>query len=127
MLIHLALVSVGVSFAVACLAWGEWAEALYRRKDPGQVVADEVAGQTVALLALPWRPMADREAVIWNVAMAATAFFAFRFFDIVKPPPARRLERLEGGAGILFDDLCAGVYALVLTQVIVRLALPAVL
>ncbi len=127
MLLHLVLVAVGTAFGAACLAWGGWSEELYRRKDPRQVVADEVAGQTVALMALPWRAMVDLDAVIWNAAMAATAFFAFRFFDILKPPPVRRLERLGGGGGILLDDLCAGVYALIVTQLIVRFALPAVI
>ena len=126
-LLHVTLVAVGTTFAAACLRWGSWVEKLYGRKDPGQVVADEVAGQTVALLALPWRPMVDRDAFVWNVAMAATAFFAFRFFDILKPPPVRNLERLRGGAGILFDDVAAGVYALIATQLFVRLALPALL
>ena len=40
------------------------------------------------------------------------AFFVFRFFDIVKPPPARRIERLGGGDGILLDDVVAGIYGL---------------
>jgi phosphatidylglycerophosphatase A len=70
------------------------------RKDPGLVVVDEVAGQWVALLALPFTP-----------ATAVMGFLLFRVMDIVKPWPARDLERLPGGLGIVADDLAAGVYA----------------
>jgi phosphatidylglycerophosphatase A len=71
------------------------------RHDPGFVVIDEVAGQWVALLFSP---------VDWRHALIA--FVLFRLFDIVKPFPVRRLERLPGGWGIVFDDVAAGLYAL---------------
>jgi len=73
------------------------------REDPGHVVLDEVCGQWIALAAAP----AD-----W--AHALVALLLFRAFDIIKPWPARQLERLHGGAGIMLDDVAAGVYALVL-------------
>ncbi len=69
-------------------------------KDPGIVVVDEVLGQWVTLLALPFTP-----------ATAAVGFLLFRAMDIVKPWPARDLERLPGGWGIMADDVAAGVYA----------------
>ncbi len=69
--------------------------------DPGFVVIDEVAGQWTALLFAP----AD-----WRYALMA--FVLFRLFDIAKPFPVRRLERLPGGWGIVFDDVAAGLYAL---------------
>ena len=70
------------------------------RHDPGFVVIDEVAGQWIALLGSP----ADfRHALI--------ALFLFRLFDITKPFPARQLERLPAGWGIVFDDVAAGLYA----------------
>ena len=47
-----------------------------------------------------------------QTVVAIAAFFLFRAFDIVKPPPARGLQRLGGGVGILIDDLLAGAYAL---------------
>ena len=70
------------------------------RKDPGLAVIDEVAGQWVTLLALPFTPLT-----------AALGFFLFRVFDVLKPWPARSLEALPGGWGIVADDVAAGVYA----------------
>lgn len=69
-------------------------------KDPGIVVVDEVLGQWVTLVALPFTPVT-----------AALGFLLFRVMDIVKPWPARDLERLPGGWGIMADDVAAGVYA----------------
>jgi phosphatidylglycerophosphatase A len=70
------------------------------RHDPGFVVIDEVAGQWIALLGSP----AD-----WRHALIALVLF--RLFDITKPFPARQLERLPEGWGIVFDDVAAGLYA----------------
>jgi phosphatidylglycerophosphatase A len=75
-------------------------------KDPGFVVIDEVAGQMIALIGVP---------LDWKYLLAG--FILFRSFDIVKPFPLRRLESLPGGAGIMLDDVGAGLYALVLLQV----------
>jgi phosphatidylglycerophosphatase A len=79
------------------------------RKDPGLVVVDEVAGMWTSLLWVPFTP-----------AAAALAFVAFRVMDVLKPYPARQLEALPGGWGIMCDDLMAGVYANLLTQVLLR-------
>jgi phosphatidylglycerophosphatase A len=70
------------------------------RKDPGFVVIDEVAGQWIALQGCP----AD-----WKHALIALVLF--RLFDITKPFPARQLESLPDGWGIVFDDVAAGLYA----------------
>lgn len=72
------------------------------REDPGFVVIDEVAGQWIALLGC--RPRDWPHALI--------ALLLFRLFDITKPFPARQLERLPEGWGIVFDDVAAGLYAL---------------
>jgi phosphatidylglycerophosphatase A len=72
-----------------------------RIEDPGFVVVDEVIGQWIALLFCP----SD-----W--AHALIALVLFRLFDILKPPPARQLERLPAGWGIVLDDVAAGLYAL---------------
>jgi phosphatidylglycerophosphatase A len=81
-----------------------------QRKDPGFVVIDEVAGQLVALIGLTPE---------WPYALLA--LLCFRFFDILKPPPIRRLESLPEGSGIVVDDLGAGIYALILVQLISHL------
>jgi len=113
--IDMAVAVLGIVFGVACLLWGEAAERHHGKKDPGAVVADEVAGQALALLWLPWPQNNPR-----IIATCAIAFFSFRLFDIVKPPPARGWQRFPGGVGILVDDLVAGFYALVATHILVR-------
>jgi len=75
--------------------------------DPGFVVVDEVIGQWIALLACP---------VDW--AHGLIALVLFRLFDITKPFPVRRLERLPAGWGIVFDDVAAGLYALVVSSLL---------
>jgi phosphatidylglycerophosphatase A len=72
----------------------------YGSKDPQFVVIDEVAGQLVSLIAVP---------LAWKTFLAG--FILFRVFDIWKPFPIRRLERLPEGTGIVVDDLGAGLYA----------------
>jgi phosphatidylglycerophosphatase A len=69
--------------------------------DPGFVVIDEVAGQWIALLGC---------GANWREGLLA--LLLFRLFDITKPFPARRLEKLPAGSGIVFDDVAAGLYAL---------------
>ena len=91
--INISLLLIALIFSIVCVRFGAEAEHRFGKKDPGQVVADETAGQAIALLFLPWRPMIDSEGWIWNVALAATAFFAFRILDIIKPP---RLIRSSG-------------------------------
>jgi phosphatidylglycerophosphatase A len=71
------------------------------RKDPQFVVIDEVSGQWIALLFSPF-----------DLRHALIALFLFRLFDITKPFPARQLESLPEGWGIVFDDVAAGLYAL---------------
>ncbi len=96
------LVQIGLLAAV--LAVGVWSSSASERHfghtDPGAVVIDEVAGMLITLLGLQ---------VTWSGALAG--FLAFRFFDVIKPFPAGRSERLPGGWGIMADDVIAGLYA----------------
>ncbi|GIX48687.1 MAG: phosphatidylglycerophosphatase A [Candidatus Tectimicrobiota bacterium] len=96
----------------ALLAVGVWcageAERLLGRKDASPIVIDEVVGMLAALSALP--PSA--------VSLAA-AFVLFRLFDILKPLPW--LERLQGGWGVMLDDLCAAGLAQLGTRVLLWL------
>ncbi|HYM78869.1 MAG TPA: phosphatidylglycerophosphatase A [Candidatus Dormibacteraeota bacterium] len=78
-------------------------------KDPQFVVIDEVAGQLIALIAVP---------LAWQTFLAG--FILFRGFDIVKPPPVRQLEKLPEGTGIVLDDVAAGIYALAVMQILLR-------
>ncbi len=80
------------------------------RKDPQLVVIDEAAGQWIALLAASTPGRAN-----WPHALVCLVLF--RLFDITKPPPARQLERLADGTGIVLDDVAAGIYALVVALV----------
>jgi phosphatidylglycerophosphatase A len=81
-------------------------------KDPQFVVIDEVAGQLVALIAAP---------LAWKSFLAG--FILFRVFDILKPPPVRRLEALPEGTGIMLDDIAAGLYALGFVHLFLRFGL----
>jgi len=111
-----ALVAVVLVSIVVVTFAGIWAasrtEALANRKDPSKVVVDEVAGQLISLFPLTLFTQ-------WSIVAVIISFILFRFFDIVKPYPARRLEALKGGFGIMCDDLIAGVYAAAITSIIV--------
>ena len=93
-----------------CVALAPSAIAATGDKDPGEVVADELAGQAVCFLVVPLMAVQTMTAIqMWSVAMGG--FLLFRVFDIIKPWPANRLEGLPNGWGILADDLMAGLYA----------------
>jgi phosphatidylglycerophosphatase A len=80
-------------------------------KDPGFVVIDEVAGQLIGLIAAP---------LTWKSLLVG--FILFRGFDTLKPPPIRQLERLPEGAGIVLDDVAAGLCTLAVMQVLQHFA-----
>jgi phosphatidylglycerophosphatase A len=93
------------ALSAVALAPAVWAAGVTARscgkKDPGLVVVDEVLGQ--------WVSLAGAAVLNWRSFLAALALF--RLFDIWKPPPVRQLEALPGGAGIVADDIMAGLYA----------------
>ena len=109
--------TVEAATIVALLAIGIWAageaERHFGRTDPGPVVIDEVVGMLITLAFIPV-----------NLAGAILGFFIFRLLDIVKPWPARRLEHLPGGIGVVLDDVMVGVYGNLVMWGLVRL-LPA--
>ena len=106
------LLSVPLQVLVTLLVFGVGVVAATRtaarvgRKDPGIVVIDEVVGQWVSLLFLPFTP-----------ATLFVGFVLFRIMDIVKPWPARDFEALPGGLGIMADDVMAGIYANLLLRI----------
>jgi phosphatidylglycerophosphatase A len=97
---------------VALFAAGVWAgttaERYFGGIDPGPVVIDEVVGMLMTLFLVPV-----------GAVGAAIGFVLFRIFDVVKPFPARRLESLHGGLGVMADDAMAAVYANVALRLIV--------
>ena len=102
-----------VFFTIALIFFAVWtadlSEKILAQKDPGCIVIDEIAGQVVALLGLPFD--------LFTVAMG---FVVFRVIDIIKPFPIRAVERhIPGGAGVVMDDIVAGVF----TNAILRLYL----
>lgn len=103
-LILLAIIIVGT------LAAGS-AEKILDRKDPGAVVIDEVAGMLITLM---WSPV--------NIWIWLTGFVIFRIFDIAKPFPVNIFDqRLNGGIGIMLDDVASGIYSLAVLQIICML------
>ena len=105
--------------SAGCVGFGCLAERAFGGKDPPRCTIDEWAGQAVALLALPFGQCSRPRD--WLV-LTGLAFVVFRLFDIIKLPPGRQLEKVAGGWGILLDDVVAGVYANVVCQLVLRLA-----
>lgn len=91
------LVLLVIITAIAVVAADAESKAL-GKDDPGPVVIDEAAGFLFTVAFLPHG--------LWTIV---AAFFLFRVLDIVKPPPARQLENLHGGWGIVLDDVAAGI------------------
>lgn len=94
---------LGVMFA------GE-AEKIYKRKDARMIVIDEACGMLLALFFVPI-----------SMFSVILGFFIFRILDILKPPPARRMEHLTGSLGVMFDDIVAALYTNLILQVVFRI------
>ena len=101
---------VGAVGLIVVAIWiAQRAEVITRQKDPGKIVIDEIAGMVVTLIGIPF-----------HLTSMVIGFLTFRALDIVKPFPIRSLERkISGGAGVVLDDVAAGIYA----NILVRLAL----
>ena len=98
-------------FALGILFAGE-AEKIYKKKDEPRIVIDEVCGMLLTLFFVP--------VSVYSVVLG---FLLFRVMDIMKPFPAKRIEKLAGSVGIMFDDVVAGIYANLILQVIFRVVL----
>ncbi|MCH7949146.1 MAG: phosphatidylglycerophosphatase A [Candidatus Dadabacteria bacterium] len=85
------------------------AEEIFGKTDPGVVVADEVCGYLVTMILVP--------VTLGNIFFG---FLLFRLFDIAKPYPIRKFERLPGGLGIVMDDVMAGVYSCITLHILGR-------
>ena len=92
-------------------AIGVWASGVMEEEygeDPSQAVIDEVAGQWIALLFIPFSPLT-----------VLLAFILFRLFDVLKPGPVDWAQRLPGGWGIMADDVLAGIFANLSLQLLI--------
>ena len=79
-------------------------------KDPAECTIDEIVGMWISLLFLP--------KILW---LSVVVFLVWRLFDIIKPYPARQLEKLKGGLGIMIDDIISSLYVLLLVHLIILL------
>lgn len=84
-------------------------ERILGRKDPPCVVIDEVVGMFISLIFLPY-----------NLRLVILAFILFRILDIFKPYPISKLQKVAGGAGIMGDDIIAGLYTNIILQLVLR-------
>ncbi len=108
---------------VALFFIGIWAsdkiEKSAQIKDPGFIVVDEVVGQWIAMLPLPflYSLLNSDTFYLYFAVIAAVAFITFRVFDIWKPWPVNYVDKnVHGGYGIMLDDVIAGMYALIITS-----------
>lgn len=110
----IAMVALLIGFSWICIRYAPAVIDATDKKDPQMIVADEVAGQAVVMLAIALLNPVN----ICNSAVLG--FLLFRLFDITKPWPCRKLEKLPRGVGILSDDLMAGVYGAVIAYFVIR-------
>jgi len=114
--ISITMAALAVAGSVICVIFGPAIIAATGKTDPREVVADELAGQALTFLAVPFFITAEistRQILITT----ALGFLFFRLFDIFKPWPIRKLEKLPAGWGVLTDDLLAGVFAAIVLLV----------
>ena len=108
--IYLAVIA-GI-FVIGTFAAGE-AEKIMDHQDPGLVVIDEIVGMLITMIAVPATPLA-----------MVLGFLLFRIFDILKPFPVNFFDqRFHGGLGIMLDDVMAGIYSLIILQLVIRFIL----
>lgn len=107
--IQLAAAIIAALLFIGLAIWiSDAAERTLKRKDPGCIVIDEIAGMVVTLIGLPF-----------NIATVVTGFILFRILDILKPFPIRVLDqRLSGGLGIVADDVAAGIFSNIIIRIL---------
>jgi len=113
--LSIAKVQIAILFTLLFVIFSTWiahrAEKLLGEKDPGYIVIDEIAGLLVVFIGIPF-----------NLLNGVAGFLIFRIMDILKPFPARMLEKhLPGGAGVVMDDVAAGLYSNLLLRALVVL------
>ena len=115
-LISVIMAALALAGSVVCVKCTPAVTAVTGKSDPREVVVDELAGQAVTFLAVPFLAIGTiSTSQIW--ATTVLGFLLFRLFDIAKPWPMRKFEKLPKGWGVLADDLLAGVCAAILLLV----------
>ena len=111
-LLYLSLLPIGMT--ILAIRVSELVVRETGSKDPSFIVADEWAGQWIALTPLLFNAV-ESTSVLRTLVRLAVPFLLFRLFDIWKPWPARQLQEIPGGLGVVLDDVAAGIYAAILT------------
>lgn len=101
--------SIIFTFALGILFSSE-AERIYKRKDAEMIVIDEACGMMLSLFLVPYS--------LWIIILG---FILFRVFDILKPPPAKAIEKFSGSFGVMFDDIIAAIYTNAILQIVSRI------
>ena len=104
--IRIIMAVIALLSTVGCILLGSHMHERFGEKDPSECTLDEWAGQAIALAVVPLGNL-----WIHNTIAILFAFAAFRFFDVLKPPPIRNAEKLPGGLGVAADDVLAGIAA----------------
>jgi phosphatidylglycerophosphatase A len=117
--ISIVMAVLAIAGSVICVKYAPAAITATGKDDPREVVADELAGQAVTFLAFPFLITAaiSTKQIFFTTVLG---FLLFRLFDIIKPWPIRKLEKLPKGWGILADDLLAAVFAAIVLMVCFR-------
>ncbi len=101
------IITATILFFIYGIFIGNKFEVIYG-KDPSQCTIDEIVGMWLSLLFLPK-----------SIVVSLYSFFIWRILDILKPPPARNLEKMKGGLGIMIDDFVCGIYTLMIVRIII--------
>ncbi len=118
--ISIVMAALALTGSIICVKFAPAVITATGNTDPREVVADELAGQAITFLVSPFLAIsAVSSRDVWVTTVLG--FILFRLFDIAKPWPIRRLEKLPEGWGVLADDLMAGVFAAIVLQIIIRL------
>lgn len=103
------LIASAIFFCVLGFVFCGRAERIFAKLDAPCIVIDEVAGMLLSFIFIPYSP-----------STAAIGFLLFRIFDSIKPYPAGALQELKGSAGIMCDDIAAGLYTNIILQLVLR-------
>ena len=101
------LIPIGVFLFFLGVYVSTKAEEIYKEKDSHKIVIDEITGFIFAMALLPFSPL--------NTVIG---FILFRIFDVVKPYPAKQFQKINGGFGVMLDDVVAAIYANIVLQIV---------